>query len=131
MTSNTYLIRLFLAASIIAAITGCSPQEQEEKPQLTAADAESYVLNAEQQMADIYEYAAKSSWVAQTYITEDTQYLESLANQQSKVLGIELANGAAQFNGMDLPEDVQRKLNLLRLGLTLPAPVAQPELAAE
>ncbi len=122
--------RLIMATAIAAALTGCS-EPQDETPPRTAEDAQVYVLQAEQRIEDLYEYTAKASWVAQTYINEDTQYLESLANEQFKVLGIELANGAAQFNGMDLPEDTQRKLKLLRLRLTLPAPVAQPELAAE
>ena len=130
MAKTTILFnRLMIAAAVTTALSGCS-KSQEEAPK-TAEDAQAYVLEAEQRIEDLYEYTAKASWVAQTYITEDTQYLESLANEQFKVLGIELANGAAQFNGMDLPEDTQRKLNLLRLGLTLPAPVAQPELAAE
>ncbi|RMA78734.1 M2 family metallopeptidase [Umboniibacter marinipuniceus] len=130
MAKTTILFnRLMIAAAVTTALSGCS-KSQEEAPK-TAEDAQAYVLDAEQRIEDLYEYTAKASWVAQTYITEDTQYLESLANEQFKVLGIELANGAAQFNGMDLPEDTQRKLNLLRLGLTLPAPVAQPELAAE
>jgi peptidyl-dipeptidase A len=74
---------------------------------------------------------AKASWIAQTYITEDTQFIESKANEEYKLLGIELANGATQFKDLKLPYDVERKLNLLRLGLTLPAPVNQPEKAAE
>ena len=131
MATTTKLFnRLIMATAVATAVTGCS-QSQDEAPPKTAEDAQAYVLEAEQRIEDLYEYTAKASWVAQTYINEDTQYLESLANEQFKVLGIELANGAAQFNGMDLPEDTQRKLNLLRLRLTLPAPVARPELAAE
>ena len=33
-----------------------------------------------------------------------------------------LANGAAAFNDVTVPDDVRRKLNLLRLGIVLPAP---------
>jgi peptidyl-dipeptidase A len=127
---TTQFKRLTLVAAIGAAMTACSPGDVPE-PALTAADAEAYVQDAEARIESLYEYAAKSSWIAQTYINEDSQFLEARANEQLKLLGIELAAGAARFNGMDLPYDTQRKLNLLRLGLTLPAPVNQPDLAAE
>ncbi|NVJ62091.1 MAG: M2 family metallopeptidase [Gammaproteobacteria bacterium] len=94
-------------------------------------DAKEFVTKAEQQIDDIYEYLSKSAWIAQTYISVDSQYLESKANKESKLLGIELANQAAKFNGLDLPYDVERKLKLLRLKLTLPAPANQPQKAAE
>lgn len=98
---------------------------------LTAADAEAFVADAEKRIAGLYEYAAKAAWIAQTYINVDSQYIEAKANEEFKLLGIELANGAARFNGLELPYDVARKLDLLRLGLTLPAPANAPEKAAE
>ncbi len=130
---NTPKTKKLLLASIIAlSLSACgNSDETKEKAAVTAEDAKAYVLDAEKRIAEIYEYVAKSAWVAQTYITEDTQYLASKANEEYKLLGIELANGAAKFNHLELDQDTKRKLNMLRLGLTLPAPANQPELASE
>src|SRR5690606_17517272 len=42
---------------------------------------------------------------------------------------VRVASGAARYQGLELPEDTERKLKLLRLSLTLPAP--QTEGAAD
>ncbi len=126
-----------LATAVSASLAGCqqpsdTPEPKiEAKAKVTAEDAAHYVENAEKQIEDIYEYLAKSAWIAQTYINEDSQYIEAKANEEFKLLGIELANGATQFKDLELPYDVDRKLTMLRLGLTLPAPVNQPDKAAE
>ncbi|GAA0288172.1 M2 family metallopeptidase [Psychrosphaera haliotis] len=128
--------RLMLTAAISIALAGCSVETKTDNvttqnQQLSEADAKAYVVNAEQRLSEIYEYAAKAEWVAQTYITEDTQFIASKANEEIKLLGIELANGAAKFKDLTLDYDTKRKLDLLRLGLTLPAPADSPELASE
>ncbi len=136
--SSRYRLKSWLVATAISAVVaGCQQPEEkaepkvETKPQVTAEDAARYVADAEKRIEDIYEYLAKSAWIAQTYINEDSQYIEAKANEEFKLLGIELANGATKFKDLELPYDVERKLNMLRLGLTLPAPVNQPEKAAE
>ena len=90
---------------------------------LTAADAAAFVADAEARLAKMSEYVARISWVRNTYITYDTMALEAQANAEFTELGVQLAKGAARFNdtaGVD--PVVRRKLNLLKLGLTLPAP---------
>lgn len=125
--------KTLLHATVITAIgfslAACGPSSDTTK--VTAEQAKQYIIDAEKRINDIYEYTAKAEWIAQTYISEDSQFLASRANKDYKLLGIELANGAAKFNGLELDPDTQRKLDLLRLGLTLPAPADQPELASE
>ncbi len=126
-----------LAGAISIALLGCQPSETPQKQteaapvKLTVQDAENFIAESEKRIDALYEYGAKAAWIAQTYINEDSQYIEAKANEEFKLLGIELANRAAEFKGMELPADVARKLELLRLGLTLPAPNGQPEKAAE
>jgi peptidyl-dipeptidase A len=134
-----------VAAAVSTAIIGCgqSPnsdanattttsQVKEVEKVLTVEDAAAFVTEAEKKIEEKYEYAAKAAWIAANFITVDTQYIESKANEELKLMGIELANGAAQFNHIkDLPYDIERKLKLLRLGLTLPAPANQPQKTAE
>lgn len=143
ITKTKKLSHLLLAGAISAAIMGCQQPERQTLEQEaseqkvakteapTAADAKQFVEDAEKRIAEISEYAGKAAWIAQTYINVDSQYIASMANKDYKLLGIELANGAAKFNDLELPYDVERKLNMLRLGLTLPAPAGQPEKTAE
>lgn len=90
---------------------------------LTAADAAAFVADAETRLARMSEYVARISWVRNTYITHDTMALEAQANAEFTELGVQLAKGAARFNDTaNVDPVVRRKLNLLKLGLTLPAP---------
>lgn len=96
----------------------------------TAAGAIAFVADAETRLADLSEEAARIQWTRATDITYDTMWLESRVNAQYTELQVELANGAARFNDVQVPADVRRKLNLLRLGIVLPAP-NRPGAAAE
>lgn len=96
----------------------------------TAEAAAAFVADAEQRLADLSEEAARIQWTRATNITHDTMWLESRINAEFTELQVELANGAARFNDIEVPADVRRKLNLLRLGIVLPAP-NRPGAAAE
>ncbi len=96
----------------------------------TAAAAVAFVADAEARLAALSEEAARIQWTRATNITHDTMWLESRINAEYTELQVELANGAAAFNDVQVPADVRRKLNLLRLGIVLPAP-NKPGAAAE
>jgi len=88
----------------------------------SARDAAAFVADAETRLAALSEEAARIQWTRATNITFDTMWLESRINAQYTELQVELANGAARFNDVRVADDVRRKLNLLRLGIVLPAP---------
>lgn len=88
----------------------------------TAEGAAAFVADAEKQLAELFEYAARVQWVRATNITFDTMWLESKVNAEVTELQVKLAGEAARFNDVEVAPDVRRKLNLLRLGITLPAP---------
>ena len=79
-------------------------------------------MNVEQQRA---------AWVAENFITHDTQILAAHVNEQQINLGVSLAKDAAKFDGTgELSLDVRRKLDLIKLSLTSPGP-ADPSKTAE
>ena len=88
----------------------------------TPEGARAFVLDAEERLAEMAEYAARVAWVRNTYIIHDTMWLEARANAQYTELGVELANAAARYNDVDADPVTRRKLDILRQGLTLPAP---------
>jgi len=98
--------------------------------QPNVADARAFIERAEGELLAAWEDAARASWVQSTYITLDTEILSAKASEQATALAVRLAHEAARFQGMDLPEDLSRKLLLLRLALTVPAP-ANPEETSE
>ena len=72
---------------------------------------------------------ARIAWVYNTYINYDTEWLLQRSDADGTEARVRLASGAARFANVELPPDHRRKVDLLRLGLTLPAP--QREGAAE
>ncbi|MHB9879428.1 M2 family metallopeptidase [Pacificimonas sp. ICDLI1SI03] len=89
----------------------------------TVADADAFVVEAEQRLADLALYTAKAAWVNATYINVDTDFLAARAGAEYTVAAVELATEAAKY--ADLPGlsyDTKRKLDMLRQGMTAPAP---------
>ncbi len=79
-------------------------------------------MNVEQQRA---------AWVAENFITHDTQILAAQAHEHQINLGVSLAKDSAKFDGTgELSFDVRRKLDLIKLSLTSPGP-ADPSKTAE
>jgi peptidyl-dipeptidase A len=130
-----------VAVCALAVIAGCATATDAATPApvqtaadsawpVTAEGATAFIADAEKQLAEIGEYAARVQWTRATNITFDTMWLESRVNAQVTELQVKLANEAARFNDVEVPADVRRKLNLLRLGIVLPAPT-RPGAAAE
>lgn len=101
-------------------------------PAPNAADAKRFIDTAEARLLELQIKSSRASWVQQTYITDDTDQISSDASQALDAATTELAGEATRFKGMSLPEDITRKLLLLRLSSDFPAPrnpAEQKELA--
>ena len=96
----------------------------------TVAEAVKFVGEAEARLKALAEEAGRAEWIKNTYITEDSEILAAQANQRAISAAVEFAKQATRFDGLDLPAETARKLKVLKLSLTLPAP-ADPKLAAE
>jgi peptidyl-dipeptidase A len=116
--------------------TAPTPAEQAQKPTSdrpaalapapapgpTAADAATFVDQAEKRLADLNVEQQRAEWVAENFITVDTQIIAAQASEKQINAGVELAKDAARFDGLQLPNDVRRKLDLIKLNLTTPGP---------
>ncbi len=112
---------LFLAA---AALSGCGSSTG-SKP--SAESAKSFLDDAEKKMNDLFLESAQASWVQSNFITQDTEALSAIANQRSIDYGVQLAKEAAKYDGVELPAETRRKMDLLKRGLTLAAPADPAE----
>ena len=89
----------------------------------TPAEADAFVAMAEKQLADISVYGAQVAWINNTYLTEDTDAVASRVGAETTELQVRFANDAAKYiNLAGLSHDTKRKLDVLRGGITLPAP---------
>lgn len=116
MKSNRIVLSLLLTGFLFAA--ACATQSA--NPNNT--DIASFLTQAEKRYNDSAIALSRASWVKSNFITDDTEALEASANEKNIALVTELAETARQFDGQNLTPDQARKLKLLKLALTLPAP---------
>ena len=91
-----------------------------EKP--TASEARAFLDQADERLLELWVKSSRASWVQANFITEDTERLAAGASKDVIAAVTELAHAATRFDGLDLPDDVARRLKLLKLSLTLTAP---------
>jgi peptidyl-dipeptidase A len=96
----------------------------------SAEEARKFVDEAEPRLLALANEAGRAAWVQANFITQDTEALAAKANERAIAAQVEYAKQAARFDNVKLPDDVRRKLTLLKLSLTLPAP-SDPKEAAE
>ena len=96
----------------------------------TAADADKFVADAEKKLFDLGIKAQRAGWVQENFITDDTEAIASDFNDQLTALGTQLAKDAVKFDHVKVSPDTARKLQLLKLALTVPAP-SDPKLRQE
>jgi peptidyl-dipeptidase A len=88
----------------------------------TVAEAEAFIKNAEAQLDDLGVRAGRAQWVQENFITDDTEAMAAQAQEVLTKAVTQLALDARRFDGLKLPPDAARKIKLLKLSLTAPAP---------
>ncbi|MBB4212520.1 peptidyl-dipeptidase A [Rhodothalassium salexigens DSM 2132] len=131
------------AVSALALLAACDPQTPAapagdagqtaaETAQPTAEDARAFVERAGQKLAAVSEEASRVFWINANFITYDSNWLAAKQSERLTKLGVDLAQEARRFDGVEgLDADTRRKLMLLKESLTLPAPAGDDEAAAE
>jgi peptidyl-dipeptidase A len=117
---NAMRVRLEWAAACLLGAAVTAKAASPAKP--TAADAKAFIEAAEARLLELGSRQQRASWVQATYITQDTEKIAAEANKDLIAATVEYAVSATRFDGLALPEDVARKLKLLKLSLSLPAP---------
>jgi len=98
------------------------PPSAQSQSAPTVADAQAFMSNAEAELLKLYVMAQRAEWVAETYITGDTEILTAAADEQLIKRTTELVNEGKRFESLNLPPEWKRKFLLMKLSLTLPAP---------
>jgi peptidyl-dipeptidase A len=116
---RSYILLVCMAILISPAAYAQQPAAQKSP---TVQDAERFIQRAEARLDKLSLQASRAGWVQATYITDDTEALAAAANEQVLAAVTELATEAKRYEGLKLPPELQRKLLLLKLSLSAPAP---------
>jgi peptidyl-dipeptidase A len=96
--------------------------------QTPAGDPQKFIEDAQTRLYELSVKAAKAQWVQANFITDDTEFLAADANQVLTGEATEFAKATRRFEGLKLDPQLSRKLVLLKLSLTAPAPSDPKEL---
>jgi peptidyl-dipeptidase A len=122
-TTNNFrqpgLVTALAAVAMLATPLGAgAATKASSKP--TVAQAERFVAESEQTLEKIGIDAQRAEWVAENFITTDTEMITAQASERYLTASGEIALKARRFNGLRLPEATARKLMLLQQSLMLP-----------
>ena len=113
---------MFLFLSIGLALMSCTDNPNSLSGTGNKEEAERFLADAEKRLLDLNIKAARADWVKSTFITDDTEALAAAANETVIAATTELAEQSRRYENVDLSAEGKRKLKLLKLALTLPAP---------
>ncbi len=95
----------------------------------TVREALTFIARAEHELDEDNHKQARAAWVAATYITEDTQEISAEEQNRFNIAAQHYAIGAKRFDRLVLPDDLRRKLTLLKLPVYAPPPSNSDEAA--
>jgi peptidyl-dipeptidase A len=100
----------------------CTDNPNSPSGSATKDEAEKFLADTEKRLLDLNIKAGRADWVKSTFITDDTESMAAEANDNLIAATTELAEQARRYENVDLSPESKRKLKLLKLSLTLPAP---------
>ncbi len=115
-----------IGALILSSCAGVPQPATEAAPQAAAPKETpaAFLARAEKELQAYSDYAARIAWVNANFITDDTDWLNAWAGSEGTLISVRLANETKTFEGAQLTQAEQRKMNILRAGITMPAPSA-------
>jgi peptidyl-dipeptidase A len=120
-TRSLWLAGLFLTAIALSVMTSCAKHPNSSSTG-TVSEGEKFIADAEKRLLDLNLKYSRADWEKSTNITKETEERSASANKDLIAATTELAEQATRFEGLDVSADTQRKMKLLKLSLTLPAP---------
>ena len=123
-----------LATSLAACATTPAPEvettqaaaepEEADPYALTPEGAANWVAMVEKDLFDFGVDFAHVAWINSTYINHDSDYLAAKYGAEATEKSVKYANEAARYATVaGLDAEVSRKLDILRNGIVMPAPV--------
>jgi peptidyl-dipeptidase A len=119
-----------LAATTLSCSNVSAPGAPPSSSATLVDDARKFLDDANATLLKLGIASSQAGWVAQTFITDDTEALDARASQALADASAKLAKDAVRFDKAELPADLRRELDLLKVSLVLATP-ADPKLSGE
>jgi len=121
------ILRTTVATLALIGLSACGGGEKtdaaaENKTDPRVMEAKAFLDDADAQIAAMAKKGSPIFWAYATNINDDTAKARAQAGAEWTQLGVSLANASKQFNDVDLPADLARKMGRLKSGTTIPAP---------
>src|SRR5213596_3733272 len=116
MRSVSFVLALFIAVS------ACATSRSSSDATATVADAKKFMDDVNETIFKLATEASQAGWVSETYITDDTSALNARANQRYIDKVAQYAKDAVKYDKVDVPADLRRALNVLKVSLVLATP---------
>src|SRR5215831_16634274 len=109
---------------------GCATPSASTNPTPTAADAKKFIDEVNDTAFKLTLESSEAGWVSETFINDDTSSLNARANQRLIDKMAQYAKDAVKFDKVDVPADIRRQLNILKVSLVMATP-SDPRLGEE
>jgi len=119
-----------VGAALLLALFAVAVPASAQAPKPTVEEARKFLADASARLLDLNIEGQRATWVQETFITYDTEILAAKRNEALLNVGVDLAKKAARFDGVQLPPDLRREIELVKRSLTLAAP-SDPAKTAE
>ncbi|MCS0628370.1 M2 family metallopeptidase [Telluria mixta] len=113
------LVAAMCAGALFAAPAHSATKAANSKGKPTVAEAERFVAESEKKLDQLGLDAGRAEWVAENFITLDTETLTAQANEQYLTVSGDIALKARRYNGLKVSEASARKLMLMQQSLML------------
>lgn len=113
------LVAAMCAGALFAAPAYSATKAASSKGKPTVLDAERFVAESEKKLDQLGLDAGRAEWVAENFITLDTETLTAQANEQYLTVSGDIALKARRYNGLKVSEASARKLMLMQQSLML------------
>jgi peptidyl-dipeptidase A len=113
------LVVALCAGALLAHPASAATKATNTKGKPTVLEAERFVADAEQKLDQLGLDAGRAEWVAENFITLDTETLTALANERYLTVSGDIALEARRYNGLKVSDASRRKLMLMQQSLML------------
>ncbi|HYX19466.1 MAG TPA: M2 family metallopeptidase [Thermoanaerobaculia bacterium] len=88
----------------------------------TVEEATQFADDAEKTLLQLWIDQSRADWIKSTYITDDSEILAAQAADRTIAATTRYARDSVRYDKLKLPDETARKVKLLKLSMTMPAP---------
>ncbi len=88
----------------------------------TEAEARAFMTGVDSDLRRLWTQSQRAAWVQSNFITDDTDALSAAAEEANMEYLGRTIKAASRFQGLALPADLRRQLDLLKIAVSLPPP---------